>query len=180
MDKAVFLDRDGVINKNLPNSVKTWEEFEFLPNAFEALKILSKTDYKIIIVSNQAAVGYGKYTEETLREINQNMLSELSKHGIRIDATKYCIHKYDDGCKCRKPKPGMILDSAKELDIDLSKSWLVGDKNKDIKAANNADANIKTILVKTGFGGKEPEAPQVTPDFIAEDILDAAKIILKD
>jgi len=178
MNRAIFLDRDGVINRELKKYTEMWDEFEFLPNVFEALKLLSKTDYKLVIVTNQGGIGAGLYTKEDLEEIHKKMLEEFSKYDIRIDTIKYCPHIDEDNCECRKPKPGMILEAAKEFDIDLSKSWMVGDKTKDIKAAENAKVG-KTILVKTGFGGKEPGALEATQDFIAEDILDAANIILK-
>jgi histidinol phosphatase-like enzyme len=107
------------------------------------------------------------------------MLAELAKHNIRIDLIRYCPHKKEDECECKKPKPGMIIDAAKMLDLDLDSSWLIGDKTIDIKSAENASKKIKTILVRTGLFGKEPGHVNINPDFIAEDILDAVNIILK-
>jgi D,D-heptose 1,7-bisphosphate phosphatase len=181
MNRAVFLDRDGVINKERHEYVKSWEEFEFLPNSIKALKLLSKTDYKIIIVTNQAGIARGYYTEGILNDIHEKMLNELSKNNVRIDAIKYCPHKEEDDCKCRKPKSTLILSATNEFDIDLNKSWLIGDKTKDIKTVENIKEmghNIKTILVMTGYAGKDG-IYNVKPDYYAEDLMEAVNIIRK-
>ncbi len=144
--KAVFLDRDGTINVYKPDYRWKVEDFLWIPEAKEGLRILSKTDYKIIIVTNQSGVGRGYYTKEDVEWLHDWMLEECKKEGIRIDAIYYCPHHPDEGCLCRKPKPGMIHRAAEELGIDLKKSWMIGDNPKDIAAGKSA--GLKTIQIK--------------------------------
>ncbi|MDP2704198.1 MAG: D-glycero-beta-D-manno-heptose 1,7-bisphosphate 7-phosphatase [bacterium] len=155
--KAVFLDRDGTINVYKPDYLWKIEDFLWIPEAKEGLRILSKTDYKIVIVSNQSGVGRGYYTKEDVERLHDWMLEECKKEGIRIDAIYYCPHHPDEGCLCRKPKPGMIHRAAEELVIDLKKSWMIGDNPKDIEAGHAA--GLKTIQVEN----RELKAPD-SPD----------------
>ena len=145
--KAVFIDRDGTINTYTPDSY-TWkiEDFEWLPEAKEALRTLSKTDYKIVVVSNQSGIGKGKYTEEDVNILHAWMLEECKKEDIRIDAIYICPHHSDEGCVCRKPNPGMMRRAAEELNINLKKSWMIGDNPTDIEAGRRA--GVKTIKIK--------------------------------
>jgi len=151
--KVIFLDRDGVINKKAPKAdyVKKWDEFEFLPGAIEAMKILSENDYEIYIISNQAGIARGMMTKGDLEDIHQNMKKKLAKHNIKIKEIYYCPHGWDDGCECRKPKPGMFFQAAREHNLDLSKTIFIGDDERDGEAGEAA--GIKTILVtpKNGF-----------------------------
>jgi len=187
MNRAVFLDRDGVINKSTAGEfikdrrVKKWDEFEFLPNTIKALKGLSKTDYKIIIVTNQSGISKGLHTEEALIDIHNKMIEELSRHGARIDSVKFCPHKEEDGCRCRKPETFMIISAKNEFDLDLNKSWFIGDTSRDIKTAEKVKElgyNFKSILVMTGYGGKDGDF-DAKPDYHAADLLEAVNIILK-
>lgn len=145
--KVVFLDRDGVINKKAPKAdyVKKWDEFGFIPGAIEGMKYLSQNGYQIYIITNQAGIARGMMTQEDLADIHKNLKEELSKHGIKIEAIYYCPHGWDEGCDCRKPKPGMFYQAAREHDIDLTKTIFVGDDERD-KIAGDA-AGLKTILV---------------------------------
>ena len=145
--KIIFLDRDGVINKKAPKAeyVKSWDEFEFLPGAIEAMKLLAENNYKIFIISNQAGIARGVMTEQDLKEIHGNMEKELEKHNIKIEKIYYCPHGWDDGCECRKPKPGMLFQAAREYDLDLSKFTFIGDDERDLQAGNVA--GCRTILV---------------------------------
>jgi len=145
--KVVFLDRDGVINKKAPKAdyVKKWEEFEFIPGAIEGMKYLSENGYQIHIITNQAGIARGMMTEEDLADIHKKLKEELAKHGIKIEAIYYCPHGWDEGCDCRKPKPGMFYQAAREHDINLSKTIFIGDDERD-KIAGDA-AGLKTILV---------------------------------
>jgi len=147
--KVIFLDRDGVINKKAPKAdyVKNWNEFEFLPGAIEALKILTQNGYNIYIISNQAGIARGIMTENDLKEIHRNMLNELEKKGGKVSDIYYCPHGWDDGCECRKPKPGMFFQAAREHHIDLTKAVFIGDDERDIQAGNSA--GCKTILVNS-------------------------------
>ena len=149
--KAVFLDRDGVINKE-KNFVTSWEEFEFIDGIFENIKKLNKAGFLVIVVTNQSGISRGFYTEETLKEIHDKMLKIMENNGAHIDDIFYCPH-YDDNCSCRKPNPGMILEAAKKYNIDLSKSWVIGDSERDIEAGRRA--GCKTILVKVNTNIKD-------------------------
>ena len=151
--KAVFLDRDGTINDHTKDYVKSWKQFVFLPNAIESIKRLSETDYKIIVVTNQTAVKRKLMSNEDLEKIHEHMLAELDLGGGRIDAIYVCNHLPEDECGCRKPKTGLLTLAKENFDIDLSESWFVGDNTKDIKCG--VDAGCKTILVETGWGGKD-------------------------
>jgi histidinol-phosphate phosphatase family protein len=183
--KAVFLDRDGVINE-YPGDLKYvtgWEDFHFLPGAKEALRKLSDKGYKIFIISNQAGVSKGIYSKETLDLITRNMLAELNKYSVEISGVYYCIHRTEDNCDCRKPKSGLVKTAVAELKavglgIETAKSFFVGDTIRDIETGKNA--GLKTILV---FSGKEkPENKDswlCLPDFTARDLLEATDIINK-
>jgi len=177
---AVFIDRDGVINK-FKGYITSPEEIELIEGSAEAIAMLNKA-YKVIVVSNQPCVGKGLCTERDIAAINKRLLALLREHNARIDATYMCFHhpldgigKYKRECDCRKPKPGLLLKAAKEHNIELSKSFMVGDRTSDIKAGRLA--GVKTILVKTGFGGDDGYK-DATPDYVAEDLYDAARIIL--
>ena len=136
MDKVVFLDRDGVINKNLAPSdyVKSWDEFEFLPDIAESIRLLNDSGFKVVVVTNQAGVAKGKMTLETLNKIHEQMKKELKKRGARVDAIYFCPHRNEDNCICRKPKPGMLLNAAKDLRFDIKKAIFIGDDERDVVA----------------------------------------------
>lgn len=137
-NKAVFLDRDGVINKKIKDDyVKCWAEFEFLPGAPEAIKILNQAHFKVIVVTNQACIGKGIIQEKQLQQIHQQMIYELQKYGAYLDAIYYCPHRVEDNCNCRKPKTGMLEQAAKDFKIDYNNSWLIGDESKDIEAGKS-------------------------------------------
>jgi len=178
--RAVFLDRDGVINLNRPDYVKSWDEFIFYPFAKPALAKLAKSDFLIIIVSNQSSIGRGIVKKETVDEINQRMKEEIEKEGGRIDAIYYCPHKPDEGCPCRKPNPGLLLKAAEEWDIDLGKSYMIGDALSDIEAGKRA--GCFSILVLTGRGREQLHLFLTSPykyDRLAVDLLEAVEWIMK-
>ena len=145
--KVIFLDRDGVINKKPAKAdyVKTWEEFEFLPGAIEAIKLLTQNDYDIYIITNQAGIARGMMTEQDLQEIHAKFKKELEKYNAKIDGIYYCPHGWDEGCECRKPKPGMFFQAAGEHHLDLLKAIFIGDDERDLQAGDAA--GCKTILV---------------------------------
>ncbi len=182
-NKAVFLDRDGVINED-KGYVHRIEDFYIYPEVFPALKKLQKAGYKLLIVTNQSGIALDYYTEDDFLKLTDYMLKIFEKEGIHIDKVYYCPHhengtnpKYTVKCDCRKPESGMIREGIKEFNIDPSKSYLIGDKENDIKAAHKE--GIKAILVKTGQGMKYIENTEA--DFTAENILDAVEnIILKE
>jgi histidinol-phosphate phosphatase family protein len=145
--KVVFLDRDGVINKKPPKAdyVKNWSEFEFLPGAVQALKSLCKKGYDIYIITNQPGIARKMMSEKDLSSIHQKMEEELKKNNAKIKGIYCCIHGWDEGCECRKPKPGMLFRAAREHYLDLTKSIFIGDDERDIRAGEAA--GCKTILI---------------------------------
>jgi D-glycero-D-manno-heptose 1,7-bisphosphate phosphatase len=153
MRKAVFLDRDGVINENQRDYVKNWDEFEFLPGVLASLRRLASTPYAIVIVSNQSAINRGLVSTAEVNAINDRMLQEIEAAGGRIDAVYVCPHRPDEACDCRKPKPGLIHRAADELGIDLAGSYLVGDALSDVEAG--LAAKCTPFLVLTGRGREE-------------------------
>lgn len=180
MNSAVFLDRDGVIIQNRENYVRSWKDVEFIPSSLQALKQLSQTSYKIIIITNQSAVGRGIITMEKVEAINQHIIEEITDAGGRVDGLFICPHTPEDHCFCRKPLPGLILQAADALAIDLPSSAMIGDALIDIQAGSAA--GIKTlILVKTGRGQELFQLPQTIffqHFLITDDLLSAINIIL--
>jgi histidinol-phosphate phosphatase family protein len=140
--RAIILDRDGVLNRRPPKAeyVRTWDEFDWLPGAREALRLLKGAGYTVIVVSNQAGIARGEMTEAALIEINDRLMKEALAAGGRIDAIYYCPHGWDDGCDCRKPKPGMLFRAQHDFDLDLSRTVFVGDDERDAEAADAAGA----------------------------------------
>jgi len=153
MTGAVFLDRDGVIIEDRADYVKSWDEVQFIPEAFDAIRRFSEAGLTVVIVTNQSAVGRGIVTQAFVEEIHSRMLEEIAAHGGKVDAVYFCPHHPTAGCECRKPKSGMLLEAAEKLGIDLSASVMVGDSLTDIRAANEAGA--RGILVLTGKGSAQ-------------------------
>ena len=161
--QAVFLDRDGVIIRDRPDYVKSWNEVRFLPGALAALRRLGQSKYAIAIVTNQSAVGRGIITLDEALAINQQMVTKIRASEGRIDACFLCPHSPGDGCDCRKPNPGMLLQAAGELGLDLRRSYLIGDAVSDIEAAQATGA--QGILVLTGRGDEQAPLLQArSPD----------------
>jgi D-glycero-D-manno-heptose 1,7-bisphosphate phosphatase len=154
--RAIFLDRDGVISVNRSDYVKTWDEFVFLPRSLEALRDLAASHFVIAVTTNQSVVARGLATEKTLREIHGKMMAQVKRAGGRIDAVYYCPHRPEDACECRKPKPGMYLRAAQEHGIALARSYVIGDAREDVAAAQAIGA--KPILVLTGRGAEQHAA----------------------
>jgi histidinol-phosphate phosphatase family protein len=148
-NRAVFFDRDGVINKKRDDYVKNWNEFELLDNVIDSLKLLSKANCKIIIVTNQSVINRKIITKDILQEIHDKMIDEFDKSDIKIDAIFYCPHIPEENCNCRKPKTGLLEKAILEFDLIPEKCILVGDSNSDIQAGNAIGA--KTYLLKDGM-----------------------------
>lgn len=177
--KAIFLDRDGVINR-YPGDTKyvtSAEEFKFLPGVKQALALLNKKRYAIFIISNQAGVGKGIYSHSALENITNNMLKELTGAGAKISGVFYCTHRKEDNCHCRKPKIGLLKSAVKGKDIDIKGSFFIGDSIFDVETAKTA--GCKSILV---LSGKEKLSNrknwQTQPDFICKNLYQAAKYIV--
>lgn len=137
LNKIIFLDRDGVINKRRDDYVKTIDEFVLLPNVAESIKKLNQMGFLIIILTNQSAINRGIITEEQLNQIHTYMIQELKKSSCIITKIYFCPHRPDENCDCRKPKPGLIKKAIKEFDADIDNSWLIGDSDTDLESANS-------------------------------------------
>lgn len=180
--KAVFLDRDGTINKEV-NVLRDLKQLKILPKVGEAIKSFNRLGFLVIVITNQAVVARGWLTEKEVDHIHGIMIKRLSRKGAKIDAIYYCPHhpegnlkKYRISCRCRKPNPGMILEAAKKFKIDFKKSFMIGDHTRDILAGKNA--KLKTIIVRTGHAGKDGHY-DVKPDFVAKNLFEAVKIVKK-
>ena len=167
--KAVFLDRDGVINKRPPehNYIKKWEDFKFLPNVAKAIRELNR-NFLVIIVTNQRGITRGMMTVNDLEDIHKKMRAEFKKENARIDGIYFCPHNIEDNCQCRKPKPGMLFKASKDFKIDLRKSYMIGDDFTDIEAGR--EAGCKTILINN-------QETKIYPNYIVSNLLEAARII---
>ncbi len=159
MFPAIFLDRDGVIIENRSDYVRSWEDVAFIPGALAALAKASISKYRIIIVTNQSAIGRGIISYQAAEEINQRLIQVISNAGGRVDGVFMCPHAPDENCFCRKPQPGLILQAAEALDLDLSHSTLIGDALSDIQAGQAAGV-CQRILVRTGLGSHQNNLPQ--------------------
>lgn len=148
---AIFLDRDGVINYERPGYVKSLREFRFIGGAVEGIKALSGTGMPVIVVTNQSAVGRGLLSRRTLNRIHVHMVSEARSRGGRIASVYYCPHRPEEGCTCRKPKIGMLLKARDSFGLDLKRSWFIGDKQSDERAAAKAGCTMVRIPSNTPF-----------------------------
>lgn len=177
--RAVFLDRDGVICENRPDHVKSWAEFRFLPSALSALRRLADMPFPIIVVTNQAIVHRGMVPADVVDEIHTRMIQHVHRFGGRLDAVYYCPHRPEEGCFCRKPRPGLLLQAARDLGIQLEGSYLIGDALTDVEAA--LAAGCQPLLVRTGRGALHAELVlQRYPGVpILRDLLEAALWILR-
>lgn len=177
--RAVFLDRDGVINANRPDHVKSWEEFAFLPGALHALRLLRAAGWTTVVVTNQAVIGRGIVSPAVVQAIERRMLEAVQAFGGRIAAVFHCPHRPEDGCDCRKPRPGLLLRAAERFGLDLAQSYLIGDALTDITAGRIV--GCRCILVRTGRGREQLlRAPAGIPpaDHVAADLLAAVRWLL--
>ena len=148
--KLIILDRDGVINYDSDEYIKSTEEWQPIPGSLDAIARLHHEGYHVVVASNQAGIARGKFDIDTLNNIHQKMNTHLAQYGGVISAVFFCPHGPDDNCDCRKPKPGLLLEVAKRLRTTLKGVYMVGDKLSDIEAASAAGA--VPVLVKTGYG----------------------------
>jgi len=176
--KIIFIDRDGVINKDLFAYVTSWERFTFLDGSLEALKKLTGSGYEIVIISNQAGVSKGDYSLEELNVINENMLIEIETVAGKRPNTYYCTHTDEDNCGCRKPKLGLFRQAEKKLGkVNYKNVYYIGDQERDIETAKNLGA--KSILVLSGRTDKEELKDwDIKPDHVKENLMDAVNLVL--
>jgi D-glycero-D-manno-heptose 1,7-bisphosphate phosphatase len=180
LKNVVFIDRDGVINKDSPDYIKSWAEFDFLPGSIDAIKLLTLNEFVIIIITNQSVINRKMVSLDGLEHIHSMMKSAVKSGGGEIKDIFYCPHIPEDKCDCRKPKPKLIYNAQKTYNIDLANSIMVGDSVKDIMCAHSAGCGL-SILVKTGNGVNTEKIlteKKIFPDRVAEDLLDAAKWIV--
>lgn len=154
MYPAIFLDRDGVLIENRLNYVRDWSQVKIIPKAIQALALTPIKNYKIVIVTNQSMVGRGLVLPEHADEINRRLVDLIQRHGGQVDGVYMCVHKPDDDCFCRKPRPGLLLQAASELSLDLQRSWMIGDAWSDLQAGQRAGVR-HTILLRTGRGTEQ-------------------------
>lgn len=151
MNKAAFLDRDGVINRKAPGDgyITRWEEISFLPGVAQAIALLNRSGFRVIVVTNQRCVAKGLVTIRELDWIHRRMCEVLAAAGATVDAVYYCPHELEPPCLCRKPRPGLLLDAAREHRIALGKSWMIGDSVADIEAGRSAGCRTACLLMNT-------------------------------
>lgn len=182
---AVFLDRDGTLNREV-DYLADPAGLELLPGVGEALRELADAGYRLVVVTNQSGVARGLLDEPTLLRVHDALRAALARHGVALDRIAYCPHHpevgpppYRRSCECRKPRPGLLADAARELDLDLERSWIVGDSERDLLAG--AALGLPGVLVATGKGRRERErlaAAGRPPRHFAADLREAARIVL--
>ncbi len=174
MNKVVFLDRDGVLNEDTyyPHKI---EDFILLPKVPEALTLL-KDKFKFIIITNQSGIGRGYFTKDDFDNFNNHLIKTLAEHNIKVEKTYVCPHTKEENCDCRKPNIKFIKQAAKEFDIDLQSSFMIGDHPYDMDLGKNA--GIRTVFMLTGHGMKHREEMKGKPDFTAKNLLEAARWII--
>ena len=181
MHPAIFLDRDGVIIENVPSYVRSWDDVRFIPHALEAISMVRTSPYKLVIVTNQSAIGRGIISMQQAWEINRQLVDTIQQASGRIDGIFMCPHAPGDECLCRKPRPGLLLQAAQELDLDLGQSILIGDALSDLQAGQAAGLR-QTILVRTGRGEIQKDLPQslsMKPFKVAADLAEALSFIIR-
>jgi D-glycero-D-manno-heptose 1,7-bisphosphate phosphatase len=175
-NKAIFLDRDGVINADRADYVKSVDELIIFDYAGKAIEKFNELGYLVFVISNQQGVAKGLISIESLQEMQKEIEKHVEQAQGKITEFKYCLHMAADNCNCRKPKPGMILEIAEKYNINLSKSFFIGDTPKDITAGKTT--GCKTILVLTGHSNKEMlQTMPDKPDIVVENLLEAVSLV---
>ena len=178
--RAVFLDRDGTIGEEL-GYVNHVDRFQMFPYAAEAIRELNQAKIPVIVVTNQSGIARNIFPESLVHEVHQKMVAELAAGGAYVDAIYFCPHKSEDACECRKPNPGLLERAAREHALDLTASWIVGDRYADLEMGHAA--GVRGILVMTGYGRGEYELHRAAwprqPDAAAENLRDAVRLILQ-
>lgn len=186
--RAIFLDRDGTLSHEV-GYVNHLSRFRLFPFAISAVRAINNSGFLAVVVTNQAGVARGYYPESLIHEVHDALRSELSGGGARLDGVYVCMHHPSVGeppyrldCDCRKPKPGLVLRAAADLDIDVKRSYVIGDREGDLELAWNVGA--RGVLVKTGYGlgelqNRAPQWPR-QPDMVAEHLLEAVQRIVAE
>ena len=178
---AVFLDRDGTINEEM-GYINHLSRFRLLPEAIDAIRRLNEAGVRVVVVTNQSGAARGYFPATLVEEVHAHLLELLGAAGAHVDGIYACLHGPEAGCACRKPRPTLMQQAARDLDLDLARSYAVGDRYKDIETA--ANAGVSGILVLTGYGRGEYEYLRATapvqPVHVALDLLEAVAWILRD
>jgi len=186
MNKAIFLDRDGTINYE-KNYLGNIDGLRLFPNCAKAIKKANNALFKIVVISNQAGIARGYFTEKETEKINNEIIKRLKRNNAKIDGFYYCPHHYEKGigkykikCSCRKPGIGLVLQAQKDFNINLEKSYFIGDRLTDILAGINA--GCKTILVLTGYGKNELNLinENSKPDYIVKNLYEGINLVIKN
>jgi D-glycero-D-manno-heptose 1,7-bisphosphate phosphatase len=174
MIRAAFLDRDGVINRKRPEGeyVTHWGEMHLLPGVAEAIALLNRAGFRVIVVSNQRCIAKGLVTAAEVDSMHNQMCNELAHNGATIDRVYYCPHELNSSCNCRKPRPGMLLEAARIDDIDLAASWMIGDSEIDVEAGKKAGCKTARLL-------ESSEIAKGNPDVVTPSLLEAIHQILQ-
>ncbi len=178
MARYIFVDRDGTINIERPNYVQRWEQFEFIPGALEALRLLKENDFQVFVITNQSCIARGIVDEPTVIDVHCRMCDAVCDAGGEIRKAYYCPHAPEVAeCDCRKPAVGLYEQAAKDFDFDPSQAWGVGDDARDLKPCRALGGQI--VLVKTGKSvAYEKGFWDIEPDYVADDLLAAVKLIV--
>lgn len=179
MEKAAFLDRDGVINRKAPDGqyVTRWEDFQLLPGVTEAIARLNRAGFCVVVVTNQRCVAKGLLSEADLESLHRRLTDHLASAGARIDAIYCCPHELEPACSCRKPAPGMLLDAARSRDLDLASSWMIGDSVADILAGKSAGCKTARVwaensaMRESGHDNAKPDDADVNAASLLEAIV---------
>ena len=180
LEKVVFLDRDGVINRDSADYIKNYSEFFFLPGSMEAIRLLALNGFTVFVITNQSVINRKMVSGVELEYIHKMMISTLESCGGRIKDIFFCPHKPEERCSCRKPEPGLIFEAQKTYKIDLGSSVMVGDSAKDIECARNAGC-AHNVLVRTGNideAEKTLKIKEISPDYTSMDLYQAVQWII--
>lgn len=177
MIKLIILDRDGVVNEDSPEYIKSPTEWHAIPGSLEAIAKLNQANFKVVVATNQSGLARGYFTQETLEQIHQKMLTQIANVGGHLDGIFICPHGPQDNCDCRKPKPGLLLQIAAKFNLKPEELLLIGDSMRDLLAAKACGANA--ILVKTGNGTKTLANQQITVP-IFDNLAQAATAIIEN
>ncbi len=182
MKRAVFLDRDGVINRKPPEGqyVTRWEDFHFLPGVVESIALLNQAGFSVIVVTNQRCVAKGFITIADIEKMHKLMSDSLARAGAALDGVYYCPHEKEPLCNCRKPAPGMLIEAARAHEISLINSWMIGDSDIDIEAGKNAGCKTARLVtaMETVGDSRSNSTPPNSGDIVAPSLLDAIHQIL--
>jgi D-glycero-D-manno-heptose 1,7-bisphosphate phosphatase len=183
LSRAVFLDRDGVINQSPPEGeyITRWEDFHILPGVAAGIALLNHAGFSVIVVTNQRCVAKGLMTEADLQKMHERMTDVLARAGAKIDATFYCPHEIEPHCDCRKPAPGMLLSAARLRGIDLRTSWMIGDSDIDVEAGVNAGCKTARVIATDATSSERARISEamIIADINTSSLLDAIRQILK-